>query len=93
MKIVAAAILWKGITFTGTRHGHIIRDIVALGMIERPEFIGPDEQGFIESEGNFVHRDHARTIAIAAGQITPEHGTLYSEDLWPAEPQPDVRGQ
>lgn len=86
MKIIAAAIMHNGITFTGTRHGHIIRDLVELGVLKErngvKDKITDDQQGFIDSNGIFVGRPHARTIAIAAGQVKPDHGILYSEDLW-----------
>ena len=47
------------------------------------------EQGFIDNESNFVNRQEAWVIALAANQIvrrvggdTAEGGTLYSENLY-----------
>lgn len=47
--------------------------------------IGPEDQGFLTSEGRFVGRAEAAEIAEAAGQLTEElvaAPNLYSEDLW-----------
>lgn len=84
LRIVAAAICKNGIVFTGVRHGHIIRDMVAVGFLSdiKKDYVSGDEQGFIDNNGIYVSREHARTIAIHSGQIKPDHGTLYSEDLW-----------
>ena len=43
------------------------------------------EQGFISSMGRFVHRDEARRMAEANGQLLPTAITshhLFSEDVW-----------
>jgi hypothetical protein len=83
LRIVAAAVKRDGVVFTGVRHGHVIRDMVAVGFltdIKKP--ILYSEQGFIDSRGNYWQRDDAWQVAFEAGQITAEHGTLYSEDLW-----------
>ena len=47
----------------------------------------PHVQGFLTNTGEFVSREDARKIALAAGQITEPthcgHSTkLFSEDLW-----------
>lgn len=44
----------------------------------------PKNQGFLTSEGRFVSREEAHTIAYRSGQCkNPDHPTqLFSEDLW-----------
>ena len=81
-RIVAAAIMWKAKVMTGVRHGHIIKDIVELGLIKDPEIVLSSQQGFIDQYGKYYSREKARDVAIAAKQVKPDHGTLYSEDLW-----------
>lgn len=47
--------------------------------------IQPDDQGFLTSEGQFVDRKAAWTIAKKANQIKEikgVEGTLFSEHLW-----------
>ncbi len=83
-RIVIAAIRCDGIVFTGLRHGHIIRDMVECGFLDKIEE-GPartKDQGFVDSNGIYLTREAARVYAIKAGQVPPNHGTLYSEDLW-----------
>lgn len=84
MKIIAAAIKKNGIVFTGVRHGHIIQSMVDVGFITdmKRDYVHSHEQGFIDEHGDFWDRTESRQIAIHAGQIQPDHGTLYSEDLW-----------
>lgn len=86
MKIVAAALKKHGITYTmpvPARHHTILHT-----MHQRiPNIQLHDaDQGFLTSEGNFVGREMAKTIAKAAGQlendIRPYDAELYSEDLW-----------
>jgi hypothetical protein len=65
------------------RHG----DVMWLASRRAIGPIGPDDQGFLTSEGRFVGRAEAKRIATAAGQIIRESGSpgdpdLYSEDLW-----------
>lgn len=51
----------------------------------RVGFIGPDEQGFLASDGRFYGRIGAAQIALTAGQITElkfNPYDLFSEDLW-----------
>lgn len=83
-RIVIAAIKKNGIVFTGLRHGFIIRDMVNSGFIKDPnkDHVYAEEQGFVDANNIFLTREGARGIAIQAGQIKPDHGTLYSEDLW-----------
>ena len=83
MRLIAAAVKHRGVVFTGVRHGHIIKDLVDLGLIseaERP--LSADCQGFIDENGNYYQRKDARQVALKAGQIEPGHSTVYSEDLW-----------
>lgn len=82
--IVAAAIKQDGMVCSVPRpgrHHHIIRQMATAGI---PIPI-TGEQGFLTSDGLFVGRKIARTIAEAAGQIASKHGNpneLYSEDIW-----------
>lgn len=84
LRIVIAAIEKNGNVFTGLRHGFIIRDMVNSGFIKdlEKDRVYADEQGFVDSNNVFLSRASARLIAIEAGQIDKDHGTLYSEDLW-----------
>lgn len=46
---------------------------------------GRREQGFIDSDGNFVDREEALRVAVAAGQLKADPiapPNLYTEDLW-----------
>lgn len=60
------------------RHHHVIRIIGGIS--------GPDIQGFLDNEGNFLDRVEALEVALAAGQVLApgdirgDH--LFSEDLW-----------
>lgn len=85
LRIVAAAIKRHGdpVVFTGVRHGHIIKSMVDVGYLtdmNRP--VLGTEQGFIDNEGTYWNRAEALVIAMAADQVSSEHSTLYSEDLW-----------
>jgi len=83
MKIIIAAIKRDGIVFTGLRHGHIIRDMVECGFLtDMNKPVLGHEQGFVDENGDYWDREESRQIAIHGGQIKPDHGTLYSEDLW-----------
>lgn len=81
-RIVAAAVKFEGIVCVlppPARHHTILHAIHAL----RPEVtIGPDEQGFVTSFGDFVDRETARYIAVLAKQTETAHVHLFSEDLW-----------
>lgn len=84
-RLIAAAIEFKGKVWPGDRHGNIIAYLVKTGIATEEDRPLTDEnsvQGFIDSNGKFWSREHARDIAINTGQIKPDHGTLYSEDLW-----------
>ena len=84
MKIVAAAVQYKGLTFSVEipgRHCDVLRLMVKAGL-SRP--IRDDVQGFLTNVGTFVDRVEAGRIAIEAGQLPslPVPPDLYSEDLW-----------
>lgn len=86
MRIVAAAIVQNGLTFSVPRpgrHGDVIRRMDELGFDTLD--VMPSDQGFLTSEGLFVERHEAARIATEAGQF--EQGSranpqLYTEDLW-----------
>ena len=82
--IVGAAIRYKELIITlpkPNRHHHILQLMFNLGIKGGGEF-----QGFITSEGKYIDRKEAITIAMEAGQCKngkPELGyMLFSEDLW-----------
>lgn len=82
--IIAAAIKWKGVIFTGDHHGNIMQYLVKIGQLKdkKNDKVTDDMQGFINELGYFLSREDARVIAIADKQVKRNHGTLYSEDLW-----------
>lgn len=90
MRIIAAAIRWRGATFTApppARHHDIFHQIRAAFRVfdYSGKFVSGEEQGFLTSEGTFVGRVAALAIAQAAGQLKPDRVNLpdlYSEDLW-----------
>lgn len=70
------------------RHLDLLIDLQRCGQREGPAPEGAHDsagRGFLTSEGRFVDRMEAASIAIAAGQVTrvawPSRG-LYSEDVW-----------
>lgn len=83
-KIAAAAIRMNStVVFTGPHHHIIIHDIVQMGYAKNVGSNG--EQGFLTSTNEFVNREEAGKIAIAAGQISSlkySKTDLYSEELW-----------
>lgn len=80
MNIKQAAILYRGIIYTGKRHHNIITEMVNVHGIEPP--ISTLNQGFVTDEGKFVSRKEAAEIAFKAGQISKQRERLYSEDLY-----------
>lgn len=86
------AMRWKGkplypeyVTVTApppARHAHLLHPVA------NETVVGPDDQGFLTSEGRFVGRAEALAIAVAAKQPQIDHpsknagGNLFSEDLW-----------
>lgn len=83
-RIIAAAILWDGVMYTGDRHGNILQYLVKIGQLKdiKKDKVTYEMQGFIDQDGNWYTREGARELAIKSKQIKPDHGTLYSEDLW-----------
>lgn len=83
-RIVAAAVRKRGVVFTGVRHGYVIQSMVEVGFLKdmQKDQVVASEQGFIDQYGKYYPMEKARDVAIIAGQIKPNHGTLYSEDLW-----------
>ena len=84
--IVAVGNLLDGKIWTlpsPARHGHVLW---AMDQVHPGRAIEcyPQYQGFVTSEGRWVDRTEAASIAITAGQIKalkwPPY--LYSEDLW-----------
>lgn len=78
--IFAAAIKYRGKIYTGQRHYQIIRDIIKLGY---NKVVG--EQGFINTDGEFLNREDAAKEALRCGQIKKlkyHSKQLFSEDLW-----------
>lgn len=83
VRIVAAAVKRDGVVFTGVRHGFVIKSMVDVGFLtDMNKPVLGHEQGFIDSRGNYWSREDAWQVAYEAGQISKDHGTLYSEDLW-----------
>jgi hypothetical protein len=61
------------------RHYKIIALQAKLGIATKDGC----EQGFVDGMDNFLTREEAKAVAIAAGQIPKDHeGLLYSEDIW-----------
>ncbi len=82
-RIVAAAIRANGLTMSQpapARHC----DILAAMPAKMASAVTPFDQGFIDSEGSFLHRGEALVIARLAGQLLnpTSHSELFSEDLW-----------
>lgn len=73
------------------RHHNVFYAMARAGFDDR---IGPEQQGFVTSDGRFVGRSEARKIADAAGQLirsckgpdgvpfVRDHPELFSEDVW-----------
>ena len=78
--IVAAAIRYKGVTFTGRRHSEIISYLVKLPFNYDKTL---SEQGFIDHRNNYYCRSESKRLVIECGQhYEPLSSTLTSEDLW-----------
>lgn len=64
------------------RHHTIMHPLTLAGL----PIIGPDDQGFLDSEGRFCDRRQAHSIAGDSGQIAALDSVfgerLFSEDLW-----------
>lgn len=82
-RIVSAAVLYNGLVMSRrppARHNNILRCLSP----RQAKAIGPDQQGFLTSEGRFVGRRAALIIARDAGQLIrpPFTEELFSEDVW-----------
>jgi hypothetical protein len=84
MLIVAAAIKYNNVIYTGTRHAFIIRNIREK-FPNAKFYISGEQQGFVDDKGNFLSRAEAAQVAIKAGQITKLRWSdtdLFSEEMW-----------
>lgn len=80
--ITKAAIKIEGKVYTGYRHAAIMEKI----WEEKPRTnIRQEYQGFLTSEGEFVNRSKAATIAFKAGQIDKDNGHLDSYQVFPSK--------
>jgi hypothetical protein len=84
--ITGVAIRYRGRVYSlhkPSRHHHVIQEIA---RITGEESIGENEQGFLDSADNFLTRQQALVVALAAGQVLKpleiRGSRLYSEDLW-----------
>lgn len=93
-QIVAAAIKVRDVVCfveQPGRHHDVFYAMARAGFDQR---IGPEQQGFVTTQGRFVGREDARIIAEFADQIIKsdkdnagvpikrEHTQLFSEDVW-----------
>lgn len=61
------------------RHHHILKEL----YFQVGDRVHEAEQGFLTTCARFVDREHAKLIAIEAGQVQPGGlHELFSEDLW-----------
>ena len=86
-RVVCAAMKMKdGLIVTGTRHySPEMREVLKRLYPDKKYNLEVAEQGFIDTQGNFLNRKEAWELAEKNGQIlyqvsTP--GTLYSENLY-----------
>lgn len=85
IRIVAAAVRVHGLLISKkrpARHSDIINEVAENFSTE---LIHPDDQGFLDSNGDFRERRQAKVIALDADQLLPDanrDGLLYSEDVW-----------
>lgn len=78
--LVLAAIKRGGRILTGKRHSDCINQAIASGWYKP---ITQEEQGFVDSCGNYYNRKYALNYAKIIGQVKEDHkGPLFSEDLW-----------
>lgn len=82
-RLVECAIQRDGVQHSGFRGHYQLRD--NLGWPNPEKGLPTDVEGFMDSTGNFLSRDQARHVAIAAGQLGPEWSEvrrpLLSSDL------------
>lgn len=77
--LLAAACRLNGVTTIGRRHHLILTNARPKGSLKT------SEQGFIDTDGNFLNREEAAIHAIACGQIKElkySRKDLFSEELW-----------
>lgn len=81
MRIVASAIKYNGVIYTGHRHHNIIFEMVTKYLIPKPI---TGDQGFVLEDGTYVDRIEGARISLESGQIKKLQWPprLYSEDLW-----------
>jgi hypothetical protein len=75
-----------GFVIGGWRHHNCINAAQQTVAVADEAQRAGRNQGFITSQGRYVDRDEAFTIAQAAGQLDGRHihtpGSLWSEDLY-----------
>ena len=78
--IVKACVRYNDILYTGFDHGECFKKLNEDNTILVHSEI---EQGFVDSDGNFIDRKQAMIIARESGQLRyePNKKTLISEDL------------
>ena len=85
--IVKACVKYNGRFYTGFDHGECFKKLRKDNPFEETKFTkivhSEIEQGFVDSDGDFVDRKQAMIIAKERGQLTYENDkkTLISEDL------------
>jgi hypothetical protein len=67
--ITAAALQFRGETFSGGNHALVIRELERKYPSWRTMSNGPIDEGFITTMGRFVSREEAARIAEQAGQL------------------------
>jgi hypothetical protein len=86
--ITDVAIKYDGVIYSlprPNRHHHVIRLIASINGVG---IKGPDVQGFLDENGEFLNRQGAFIRAQRTGQIIRPKvggyrgGDLFSEDLW-----------
>ncbi len=77
-RIVLAAVKRADKIWTGSRHNFIISTV----YLETGVRVTQSEQGFVDSDGNFLNRAEAAEVAYRAGQIKVQKPELCSEDVW-----------
>jgi hypothetical protein len=90
-RVVAAALrLTDGTVIVGVRHldALMIAQLDRMGISEGRQIVG-HEQGFVDNKYQFLTREEAYRVALAAYQFDPNgpeytgiRGCLFSEDVW-----------
>lgn len=89
-RIVCAAVQLKdGRVVCGVRHfDQLMRAMLPPELAEAHKVLAGHEEGFVDNRYQFVDRNRAWDIALAAGQFDPSvnfrgiRGMLFSEDVW-----------